>query len=52
MLWPKLDSYLYAFCVNKVRSEYAGLLAQSRSAAAFPDAGMTSTPASSEALSP
>ncbi|ODU50765.1 MAG: hypothetical protein ABS92_02020 [Thiobacillus sp. SCN 63-374] len=30
MLWPKLDSYLYAFCVNKVRNEYAGLLAHSR----------------------
>lgn len=27
MLWPQLDSYLYAFCVNKVCSEYAGLLA-------------------------
>jgi hypothetical protein len=27
MLWPQLDSYLYAFCVNKVCSEYAGRLA-------------------------
>lgn len=23
MLWPQLDSYLYAFCVNKVRDDYA-----------------------------
>jgi len=27
MLWTKLDSYLYAFCVNKVRDEYAEYLA-------------------------
>lgn len=53
MLWPQLDSYLYAFCVNKVRSEYAGLLAQSCSAGAPPDTGMASTPESSDkALSP
>jgi hypothetical protein len=39
MLWPKLDSYLYAFCVNKVRNEYAGLLAHSRTTAG--DANIT-----------
>lgn len=39
MLWPKLDSYLYAFCVNKVRNEYAGLLAHSRTIAG--DASIT-----------
>ena len=46
MLWPQLDSYLYAFCVNKVRGEYAGLLAQSRSAVGPTVADMATTPAS------
>jgi hypothetical protein len=46
MLWPQLDSYLYAFCVNKVRSEYAGLLAQSRSADGPTGADMSMTPVS------
>ena len=46
MLWPQLDSYLYAFCVNKVRSEYAGLLAQSRSADGPTGADMAMTPVS------
>lgn len=30
MIWTQLDSFLYTFCVNKVRNEYAGLLAQSQ----------------------
>ena len=46
MLWPQLDSYLYAFCVNKVSSEYARLLAQSRSADAHNGADMETNPAS------
>lgn len=46
MLWPQLDSYLYAFCVNKVRREYAGLLAQSRSADGPTGADMSTPPAS------
>jgi len=40
MLWPKLDSYLYAFCVNKVRNETAGQLTHSRTTAG--DANITS----------
>lgn len=39
MLWPKLDSYLYAFCVNKVRNKTAALLAHSRTTAG--DANIT-----------
>jgi hypothetical protein len=26
MLWTRFDSFLYAFCVNKVRGEYAACL--------------------------
>lgn len=47
MLWPKLDSYLYAFCVNKVRDEYARLLVHSRTAGGSADTSMTSPPVSS-----
>lgn len=43
MLWSKLDSRLYAFCVNKVRNEYARLLANPGAAG---DASMTTPPLS------
>lgn len=49
MLWPKLDSYLYAFCVNKVRNETAGLLIHSRTTAGDANiTNMTSLPVSPE----
>lgn len=42
MLWPQLDSYLYAFCVNKVRNEYARLLASPQTSHGACDANMIS----------
>jgi hypothetical protein len=34
MLWPQLDSYLYAFCVNKARDDYVKQLAAAHPAGA------------------
>lgn len=48
MLWPKLDSYLYAFCVNKVRNETAGLLAHSRTTGDANITNITPLPVSTE----
>ncbi|MDP2028661.1 MAG: hypothetical protein Q8K12_03380 [Thiobacillus sp.] len=38
MLWQQLDSYLYAFCVNKARNDYAGQLAAPHTAGDEADA--------------
>lgn len=38
MVWAKLDSFLYAFCVNKVRDEYAERLAIMKPAGNISDA--------------
>jgi hypothetical protein len=46
MLWQQLDSYLYAFCVNKVRNECAALLAHSQTAGAPNDTEIISAPIS------
>jgi len=47
MLWTQLNSYLYAFCVNKVRGEYASLLAPARTAGGVTDTTVITPPASS-----
>jgi len=44
MIWPQLDSFLYAFCVNKVRNDYAGQLAASQTVGAESDTNMIPTP--------
>lgn len=44
MLWPQVDSYLYAFCVNKVRNEYARLLANPQTSGGASDTSMISPP--------
>lgn len=44
MLWPQLDSHLYAFCVNKVRNEYARLLANPQTSGGASDTSMISPP--------
>lgn len=43
MLWPQLDSFLYAFCVNKISSDHARLHAHSRTAGGPADTNVTST---------
>ena len=47
MLWPQLDSYLYAFCVNKLRSDYAGQLGASQTVGVESDTTLIPAPISS-----